>query len=176
MRMFATSPCCLSRRLLFGIAVVVSSALLWTPAAAGACSFVPPPPGTYTQPVVGAIVDGYRPPATFAGPGNRGWEYRTTPGAVVRSAGAGVVAFAGPIGGRRYVSVDHADGRRTTYSGLAAISVGRGERLVAGQQIGIAGTTLHFGVRCGSTYQDPALLFAFGALPGPPHLIPINAH
>lgn len=122
----------------------------------------------FVAPVDGVVTDTFRPPEHFAGPGNRGWEYRTTSGSTVRAAASGVVAFAGAIAGRLYVSIDHPDGLRTTYSGLASVAVERGQPLAAGGRIGTTGTTFHFGVRRGTEYLDPALFLGSPPVPGPP--------
>ena len=127
--------------------------------------------GTYQVPVDGEVVDPFRAPAHPYGPGNRGIEYRTDPGSAVSAAQAGAVAFAGRVAGRSVVAIEHADGRRSTYTGLAEVQVARGERVVAGQRIGSAGPTLHVGVKVGDGYVDPARLFAppeVVLLPDPP--------
>ena len=49
---------------------------------------------------------------------------------------------------------------RTTYAFLAAIVVPVGAHVAQGDVVGIAGSSLHFGVRRGDTYLDPELLFA----------------
>ena len=77
----------------------------------------------------------------------------------MRASGAGVVAFAGVIAHERYVSIDHADGIRTTYSYLLTIGVVAGQRLAQGDVVGTSGTRLHFGARRFGAYIDPASLF-----------------
>jgi murein DD-endopeptidase MepM/ murein hydrolase activator NlpD len=114
----------------------------------------------WVEPVSAPVVDGYRPPAHIGAPGNRGWEYLTEPGTAVVAAGDGVVVFAGPIGGSDYVSIRHPDGRRTTYSHVATITVDVGDAVSAGQPIATSGERLHFGVRVGEEYLDPGELFA----------------
>lgn len=118
----------------------------------------------YQPPVDGPVVDTFRPPASPFGAGNRGIDYATVPGSVVRAAAGGEVVFAGPVGGRLHVVVLHADGLRTSYSFLAAVSVRRGDRVVAGQEVGRSGPSLHFGARRGGAYVDPLTLFS---TPGP---------
>ena len=126
---------------------------------------------TYHPPVDGPLVDRFRPPATAYGPGNRGVDYATDPGTPVRAAAAGQVAFAGGIGGDRHVVVLHADGIRTSYSFLAAVGVGRGQLVAAGEPLGTAGATLHFGARAGDAYLDPLVLLA-GPATGSVRLVP----
>ena len=140
------------RRLLL-VALVVATALFGdvAPGAAQAPRFVPP--------VDAPISDPYRPPSTPYGPGNRGIEYSTRPGVLVRASGSGVVAFAGVIAYERYVSIDHEGGIRTTYSYLATIEVVAGQRVTQGDVVGLAGARLHFGARRFGVYIDPASLF-----------------
>jgi murein DD-endopeptidase MepM/ murein hydrolase activator NlpD len=126
--------------------------------------------GEYQVPVEGVVVDPFRAPAHRYGPGNRGIEYGTDAGTSVRASQAGTVGFAGPVAGRTVVAIEHRDGRRTTYTGLAALAVTRGDTVTAGQEIGTAGSSLHFGVKVGDEYVDPALLFgppAVALVPGP---------
>jgi murein DD-endopeptidase MepM/ murein hydrolase activator NlpD len=126
------------------------------PGGGTACS-----PGTgYRPPVSAPVTDPFRAPAHPFGPGNRGLEYRSTPGSAVGAIGAGTVVFAGPVAGQLHVTVRHADGLRSTYSYLAEIAVGADEPVVRGQLVGRAGARLHLGVRCGTAYLDPAPLFA----------------
>ncbi|MEM9713893.1 MAG: peptidoglycan DD-metalloendopeptidase family protein, partial [Actinomycetota bacterium] len=112
----------------------------------------------YVPPVDAPVVDEFRPPSTRYGAGNRGLEYATRPGQTVRAAARGTVSYAGNVAGRLVVSIQHPDGLRTTYTGLASISVGRGAAVDAETPIGTASATLHFGVRAGDAYLDPAAL------------------
>ncbi|MGH9136590.1 MAG: murein hydrolase activator EnvC family protein [Acidimicrobiales bacterium] len=114
----------------------------------------------YRPPVDGPVVDAFRPPVTPFGPGNRGLEYRTVPSTPVRAAAAGLVVFAGQVGGSLHVSIDHRDGLRTSYSFLASIAVRRGQVVGQGDIVGTAGDRLHFSARAGDVYLDPASLFA----------------
>lgn len=161
-------------------ALAVTAALALCPLV-GACDWptppevtIPPPvtwandpvaDGSYQVPVEGVIVDPFRTPDHRYGPGNRGIEYRTDAGASVRAAQAGRIGFAGQVAGRLVVAIEHADGRRTTYTGLADVAVARGEAVIAGQRIGTTGSSLHFGVKVGGDYVDPAPLF------GPPAVV-----
>ena len=81
---------------------------------------------TYTPPVDAPIVDHFRPPACTWCPGNRGIDYATAPGTPVAASAAGVVTFAGQVGGQLFVVIAHADGLRTTYAYLADVMVPRG--------------------------------------------------
>lgn len=114
----------------------------------------------YEPPVDADVTDPFRPPAHFAGPGNRGLEYGTSPGAEVRAAADGTVVFAGPVADSLHVTILHADGIRTSYSFVASVAVSVGETVRRGQVVATAGTAFHFGARDGDTYIDPAGLFA----------------
>jgi triacylglycerol esterase/lipase EstA (alpha/beta hydrolase family) len=121
-------------------------------------------PVHYAPPVDGAVVDPFRAPASPYAAGNRGLDYATSTGGGVRAAADGEVVFAGSVGGTLHVTLEHADGLRTSYSFLAAISVRRGERLRRGQPVGESFDRLHFGVRDQTgAYLDPQLLFGTGA-------------
>jgi murein DD-endopeptidase MepM/ murein hydrolase activator NlpD len=128
----------------------------------------------YLPPVDAPVTDGFRPPQSRYGPGNRGLQYGVSPGEVVRSAAAGQVTFAGRIGAASYVTVRHADGVRTTYSFLVRVEVRAGQSVRAGEPVGRAGPSFHFGARIGRAYLDPAILLA-GGQPGPVrvHLVPV---
>lgn len=114
----------------------------------------------YTPPVDAPIIDPFRPPETFAGPGNRGLEYGVETGTPIMAAGDGVVAFAGQVGGSLFVTISHADGIDTTYSYLSEVHVAAGEGVARGQVIGLSGATFHFGAKVGEAYLDPQTLFA----------------
>ncbi len=118
-------------------------------------------------PVVAAIADPYRPPACTWCPGNRGIEYATRAGTVVRAAGAGTVTFAGKVAGTLWVTLAHPAGVLTSYGPLAQIDVRREERVAVGQPVGAAAGRLHLGVRIDGSYVDPALLLGVA-----PHLVP----
>jgi murein DD-endopeptidase MepM/ murein hydrolase activator NlpD len=70
------------------------------------------------------------------------------------------VAFAGQVGGRRYVTLQHADGLRTTYGPLArmAPAIEPGATVDRGTVVGAAGEHLLWTARLGGAYLDPAAL------------------
>src|SRR3954452_16458952 len=80
----------------------------------------------YAPPVDAPVSDPFRPPATPYGPGNRGIEFGTDPGVAVNAAADGTGTFAGSVAGRRWVTIRHADGVRTTYGPLADVPVAAG--------------------------------------------------
>ena len=110
----------------------------------------------FRPPVDAPVTDPFRAPEDPYGPGNRGIEYDTEPGDVVRAAASGTVEFAGAVAGTLHVTVDHGGGLRSSYSYLQRISVRVGIKVARGAVIGIAGNRLHFGVRLDGGYTDPA--------------------
>ncbi len=140
--------------------------LLFAPAAAMAlaASVLAPSAGAsqgderlvFRPPVDAPVADPFRPPQGTYGPGNRGVEYDTEPGDVVRAAAAGTVAFSGAVAGSLYVTLDHGGGVVSTYSYLQRISVRAGTQVAQGQVIAIAGERLHFGAKVDGSYADPA--------------------
>jgi len=154
------------------LVVPMAALLLVTPATPAP----PVPPGrgpvTYRAPVPGPVIDPYRPPSTPYGPGNRGVDLATSPGEAVGAPADGEVTFAGPVAGGLHVVVVHADGIRTSLSFLAAVLVRRGQRVVAGQIVGRAGASIHFGARRGEAYLDPITLLRGGWASGRSLLVP----
>jgi murein DD-endopeptidase MepM/ murein hydrolase activator NlpD len=157
-----------------GLAAPVSDGDL--PPAAG------PAYGTYDWPVHGPVIRPFEAPAGPFGPGHRGIDISAPVGTTVRAAADGVVAFAGPVAGGRYVSIDHPDGVRTTYSWLTDIAVRAGDPVRRGEPVGASGLGhpgvgpphLHFGARYGGTYLDPLLLLGSGSVVGLVHLAPLE--
>lgn len=154
-----------------------------SPAQSGAAPAPPGPAyGTYDWPVDGSVIRPFEPPESPYGAGHRGIDIAAPAGTVVRAAADGVVAFAGSVAGGRYVSIDHPDGVRTTYSWLSAISVRAGHPVRRGDPVGASGlghpgvdpAHLHFGARYAGTYLDPMLLLARGSLVGLVRLAPIE--
>jgi murein DD-endopeptidase MepM/ murein hydrolase activator NlpD len=144
-----------------------------------------PSSGTYEWPVDGPVIRGFDPPTQPYGSGHRGIDIAAQPGTPVRAAEDGVVAFAGPIGGSLFVSIDHPDGIRTTYSWLSTVAVHRGDAVTRGAIVGTTGpghpgvepSHLHFGARLGEEYIDPMIFLEPRSLVGLIHLAPLaEAH
>ncbi len=74
-----------------------------------------------------------------------------------------MVLWAGPVAGALHVTILHPDGLRTSYSFLAHVAVVRGQEVSAGEVIGLSSGRLHFGLRDGDGYLDPASLFGSGS-------------
>nr|WP_239152016.1 M23 family metallopeptidase [Virgisporangium aurantiacum] len=141
-------------------------------AAAGPVPRAPVPAAGFGWPLGGTptVVRRFDPPPQPWLAGHRGVDLAGEPGAPVLAAGPGTVAFAGTVAGRGVVSIDHANGLRTTYepvlaSVAAGAAVGRGSRIGA-LAPGHAGcpvaACLHWGLRRGDSYLDPLLLLGFG--------------
>ncbi|WP_233188127.1 M23 family metallopeptidase [Actinomyces qiguomingii] len=112
------------------------------------------------------VLADFDPPAVVWGSGHRGVDLALAAGSPVLAAADGTVAFAGMVAGRPVVSIDHADGIRTTYEPVEP-SVRAGEVVTRGQVIGTLQTghradgadALHWGARTGpKTYVNPLRL------------------
>jgi murein DD-endopeptidase MepM/ murein hydrolase activator NlpD len=136
--------------------------------------------GEYRWPLDGQpqVVRRFDLPDTPYGRGHRGVDLAAAPGATVRSAGTGVVAYAGSVAGRGVVSVDHANGLRTTYEPVTP-RVRAGQVVTAGAPLGVLGTghpgclvaaCLHWGLRDGKVYLDPLSLLGLGRV----RLLPLD--
>ncbi|MEI7058324.1 peptidoglycan DD-metalloendopeptidase family protein [Nocardioides sp. CCNWLW239] len=121
----------------------------------------------------------FDPPDDPWGAGHRGVDLAASPGAVVRAAMAGTVAFVGVIAGKPVVSVDHGP-TRTTYEPVVATVV-EGDAIAAGAPLGRLGLVgshcfpaacLHWGwIRdADDVYLDPLLLVD---APRPVRLLPL---
>lgn len=114
------------------------------------------------RPVGGGVLVGFDPPATDWGAGHRGIDLAANPGDEVRAALGGLVTFAGLVAGQGWVTVDHGDGLETTYGVLASWSVRPGQRVEAGDVLGVLGdgaVHLDWGAKQDGAYIDPLTLF-----------------
>ena len=119
--------------------------------------------GTWAWPVTGPVVRGFDPPSSPFGSGHRGIDIAVDVGSEVVAPADGVVAFAGPVGGHLFLTIDHGGGLESTYSWLSSLSVRRGDAVVGGQPIALTGpghagaplSSLHLGVRLDDAYVDP---------------------
>ena len=137
--------------------------------------------GTWTWPVSGPVVRAFDPPGTPYGSGHRGIDIAAPVGTVVRAPAAGVVTFAGSVGGRLFVTIDHGGGLLSTCSFLSALVVHEGDVVVQGQDIALSGTghagdtapNVHLGVRFAGQYVDPMDYLAPMSIVGLIRLAPI---
>lgn len=111
------------------------------------------------RPVPGPIVRGYQPVGSYAG--HWGVDLEATLGTEVHPASSGVVTFSGSVAGMLTVTVAHGGGLRTSYSYLSEALVSRGDRVTRASVVGRSGldhgqAAVHFSVRVGDRYQDPA--------------------
>lgn len=152
------------------VAVASSSATAAVRADTDPATAVGPVPvaAAWTWPVAGAPVveRPFQPPLTAYGPGHRGVDIAAEVGSTVVSPAAGVVLFAGPVAGRSIVTVDHGDGRVTSFDPVAAIRP-VGTQVAAGDVVGVlepgghcSSGCLHLGLRIDGEYVDPLPLFA----------------
>jgi murein DD-endopeptidase MepM/ murein hydrolase activator NlpD len=119
--------------------------------------------GDWSWPVVGPVTRAFDPPETPFGSGHRGIDIAVAVGSPVRAPAAGTVTFAGPVGGRLFLTIDHGGGLESRYSFLAALVARRGDAVSAGQVIARSGTghagdlvpNLHFAVLLLDVYVDP---------------------
>ncbi|QWS34302.1 M23 family metallopeptidase [Curtobacterium sp. L6-1] len=101
-------------------------------------------------------------PTSDYGPGHRGLDVAAPPGTPVVAPDAGTIAFAGPVGGRSVVTVDHGDGLVSTLDPVEP-TVRKGDPVERGQRVGTAGPghcasatpCLHLGARVDGRYVDP---------------------
>ena len=123
--------------------------------------------GPWSPPVDGPVVRAYEPPGRPFGPRHLGLDFAAPPGTPVRSAGDGVVVFAGRAGRTWAVAVEHPGARRTTYAYLRRVRVTPGWPVRRGAVLGESGGTgpghgagvVHFGYRVSGQDEDPANLF-----------------
>jgi murein DD-endopeptidase MepM/ murein hydrolase activator NlpD len=157
--------------------IVVTGALL----GAGIADAAGPAYGTYAWPVEGPVIRGFEPPPDPYGVGHRGIDIGAPFGTDLVAAEDGVVAFAGWVAGSLFISIDHDDGVRSTYSWLSTVDVVEGQTVARGQVIGKTGQGhpdlptphLHFGTKVGETYIDPMLMLERGSVAGLIHLAPL---
>src|SRR3954451_5311766 len=116
----------------------------------------------------------YSPRHPFATAQRRGVDIATPPGAAVRSACGGRVAFAGPVPGGRVLGVTVRCGALVaTHLGLGRLAVRRGVRVPPGARIGVGGPAgrLRLGARVRAErfgYVDPLSLLRAERPPAAP--------
>lgn len=97
--------------------------------------------------------------------GHRGIDLAVAPGTQIRAPADGTVYFVGRVVDRNVVSIQHANGIRSTFEPVDAV-VSVGDAVTAGTVIGTLATDtihvpnggLHLGARIGDDYCDPLLL------------------
>lgn len=145
------------RRLKFLLAVPLLVLFVSQPAAAA---------GVLQWPVQGPVIRGFDGPLTPYSSGHRGIDIAVPLGTPVVAPADGTVAFAGPVGGSLFISIDHAGGIRSTFSWLSSMAVKKGAAVEAGMVVGYSGqghpgsitSHLHLGTRVDGNYVDPLTL------------------
>lgn len=117
------------------------------------------------------VVRPWEAPETEYGPGHRGLDVAAPPGAPVVAVAAGTVTFAGPVGGRSVVTVDHGGGLVSTLDAVDPRVV-TGDHVEQGDPVGTVAPghcadepCLHLGARLDGRYVDPAAFLPRAAWP-----------
>lgn len=131
---------------------------------------------TKQHPTGGSVVtQAFRPKSN---PKHDGIDYRAAVGTPIKAADAGTVTVILHNDKRsgNYVQIQHISTPRvvTGYSHLSSIDVAKGDKVTAGQVIGKSGATgnvngphLHFGVKVGNAWVDPAAWLTSSSAPAP---------
>jgi murein DD-endopeptidase MepM/ murein hydrolase activator NlpD len=159
------------------VAIAASVMLASATATAGTASAA----GTWTWPVVGVVIRGFDPPDTPYGPGHRGIDIAAPIGTPVQAAEAGIVTFAGQVGGHLFVTIDHGGGLESTYSFVSEVLVSKNDVVSQGDVIALSGpghpdvfpSHLHFGVKLNDVYVDPLDYLSPGTVVGLIRLAPL---
>ena len=146
------------RRLALGLAALLTALFVLGAHPAGAAGAgwawpVSPRPGVERP---------FEAPAQKWLPGHRGVDLAAPPGTPLRSPATGVVSFSGVVVDREVLTIDHGDGRKSSFEPVTA-TVRRGERVERGQVVarvaapghGPRGESVHWGVREHGEYVNP---------------------
>jgi hypothetical protein len=149
-------------------------------AVAPASAVVAQSPPLLIPPVDGAVGERFVAPASPYGPGHRGIDYVAAEGVAVRAAADGTVIFAGLVAGAFAVTIAHEGDLATTYSRLGEVYVSAGEYVDQGRWLGTVRAShpdatggLHFGVKLGGVYVDPASFLGPLDVGAAIHLVPV---
>lgn len=145
---------------------IASFWMLWLLVAGALLGPAPAPAraaGDWTWPVVGPVIRAFDPPDSPYGSGHRGIDIAAAPGTIVVAPASGTVTFAGPVGGRLFLTLAHAGGLSSTYSWISEVLVRKGDQVVRGQAVARTGDghpgdlvpSLHLGVKLDGAYVDP---------------------
>ena len=85
--------------------------------------------------MTGPVIRAFDPPDSPYGSGHRGIDIAAPAGSVVLAPADGRVAFAGPVGGRLFLTIDHSGGLESTYSWVASLDVRKGDLVQRGQPV-----------------------------------------
>lgn len=162
-------------RLLHSLAAVATAAPVNSPP-------TPEQPGPWWWPMPGPerVAHRFDAPAQPWLPGHRGVDLTGSEGVPVTAVADGVVAYTGTINGVGIISVQHADGLRSTYQPVID-GMPRGRSVRVGQRLGYLETLgshcwpqacLHLGARRGQIYLDPLLLLRAWEVSLLPNIVP----
>jgi hypothetical protein len=134
-------------------------------------------------PVMGPIIRGFDPPDDPYGAGHRGIDIAVPVETVILAPDGGIVTFAGQVGGRVFLTIDHGGGVLSTCSFLTAVMVHRGDHVTRGQAVATTGwghadvsvAHLHLGVRLDGSYVDPLLYLGSPSVSNLIRLAPLEA-
>jgi murein DD-endopeptidase MepM/ murein hydrolase activator NlpD len=117
------------------------------------------------------VVRPWEAPESEYGPGHRGLDVAAARGTPVVAVASGTVTFAGPVGGRPVVTVDHGDGLVSTLDAVDPTVV-TGDHVEQGDPVGTTAAghcarqaCLHIGARLDGRYVDPAAFLPRAAWP-----------
>ena len=104
-------------------------------------------------------------------------------GSVVLAPDDGVVTFAGKVGGRLFLTIDHGAGVTSTCSWLTSVLVRKSDRVTRDQPVATTGwghtdlavPHLHFGVRLDGAYVDPLAYLGAPSVSTMIRLAPLDA-
>lgn len=108
------------------------------------------------------VTRGWEAPTDDYGPGHRGIDVPASLGTTAAAVDDGTVSFAGPVGGRHVVTVDHGDGLVSTLDSVTP-TVHAGDVVRQGDGLGTvevghcpaSSPCLHLGARHDGRYVDP---------------------
>jgi murein DD-endopeptidase MepM/ murein hydrolase activator NlpD len=183
-----TARCVVTLTLVVALAVPATSTLLVPTHGAAAPPVIATAalPGDTTRAGAGwtwptgnrVVLRPFEAPSHDYGPGHRGVDLAAEPGRVAVAPEAGEVTFAGPVGGRGVMTIDHGGGVVSTLDSVVpgvgvgtAVSRGTAVGMVAVGHCTAAAPCLHLGVRVDGRYVDP---LAFLGSPAWPVLLPLG--
>ncbi|MBT2501591.1 murein hydrolase activator EnvC [Curtobacterium sp. ISL-83] len=111
-------------------------------------------------------------PSSDYGPGHRGVDVPAGLGTTAVAVGAGTITFAGPVGGRTVVTIDHGGGLLSTLDSVDPL-VATGDIVEQGDVVGrvavghcpASAPCLHLGARVDGRYVDPTAFLPPAAWP-----------
>ncbi|MFG1616936.1 M23 family metallopeptidase [Nonomuraea wenchangensis] len=161
----ALLPLLLTTTLVAPVLATTLITLTAPPARASPSAKAPPPAWRWPLDGHPRVLRHFTPPPERWLAGHRGIDLAAPPSTPVLAAGAGTVRFAGPVGGKGVVTIDHEGGLRTTYLPVIP-AVKRGQPVTPGTELGLLQTSsphcpescLHWGLLRDSRYLNPLLL------------------